>query len=721
MLKLADIMNSIRSYHPNADIDLIKRAYVFASTSHEGQVRKSGEAYITHPLAVAKLITEMKLDTTAVCAALLHDTVEDTAATIPAIEALFTKEIANLVDGVTKLGKLRFQNKHDRQAESFRKMLIAMSQDIRVILVKLADRLHNMRTLSHMKEEKAVGIAQETMDIYAPLANRLGIQWMKIELEDLSFRHLNPEAYQFLRERVNQTKAQREQYIDEVLALLKTSLEELNIKAEISGRPKHFKSIHRKMQDQEIPFEQVYDALAFRILVDDVKSCYEALGAIHTMWKPIPGRFKDYIALPKANRYQSLHTAVLGPRAQRMEVQIRSQEMHLIAEQGIAAHWKYKESGPIKSDDEQKFAWIRQLLEWHRELDDPTDFLDSIKVDLFGEEVYVFTPKGDLKVLPRGSTPIDFAFAIHSEVGHRCSGAKVNGLMVPLSHQLHSGDTCNIITRTEQTPSLDWLKIVKTARARTRIRLHVRQEQRARSQIVGREVLDKALRRYKRSANKEVRSGRLEKIAQEQFSVNSPDDLFVLLGYGKVRAETVLKYIIPDEETNKAKEEQSPPKNEGRISKMIRGFVGGKTGVSVAGLDDVVVRFSKCCNPVPGDAISGFVTRGRGVAIHTRDCAHILNADPDRRIETYWDHKVKHNHPISLSVITVNKPGLLASMSQVFSEHGVNITQANCQANDETKATNTFEVLIESADQLRNVMRAIERIKGVHSVQRMRK
>jgi len=409
----------------------------------------------------------------------------------------------------------------------------------------------------------------------------------------------------------------------------------------------------------------------------------------------------------------------LGPRNQRMEVQIRTTEMHLIAECGIAAHWKYKESGPINSGDEQKFAWIRQLLEWHRELDDPTDFLDTIKVDLFGGEVYVFTPQGDLKVLPRGASPVDFAFAIHSEVGHRCSGAKVNGMMVPLSHQLHSGDTCEIITRPDQTPNLDWLKMVKTARARTRIRTHVRKEQRARSQIVGREVLDKALRRYKRTVNKEIRSGNLEKIAQEEFSVNTADDLFVLLGYGKVRADSVIKHLVSDQETQEA-ETKPLEESGGRIGKMIKELVGGKSGIRVAGLDDVVVRFSKCCNPVPGDSISGFVTRGQGVAIHTRDCAHILDADPDRRIDVHWDSNNKQRHPISLSVRSTNEPGLLASISQVFSTNGVNITQANCRAEDDMKAINTFEVLVENTNQLRSVMRAIGRIKGVYSVQRNR-
>ena len=714
MLKLADIMEKVRTYDANVDVDLIKKAYVFASTSHEGQLRRSGEAYITHPLAVSNIIAEMKLDTASICAALLHDTVEDTPATYQDVSVLFSKEIADIVDGVTKLGKLRFRNKQERQAESFRKMLVAMSKDIRVILVKLADRLHNMRTLGHVPDGKAAGIAQETRDIYAPLANRLGIQWVKTELEDLSFRYLEPESYAHIRSKVNEKRSEREDYIKDVLGILESLVTEHDIQAEVSGRPKHFFSIHRKMRDQNIVYEQVYDAIAFRILVDDIKGCYQALGAIHSQWRPIPGRFKDYVALPKPNRYQSLHTAVLGPGGRRMEVQIRTYEMHAIAENGIAAHWKYKEGKPLHVDDEQKFAWLRQLLEWQRELDDPTDFFDMVKLDLFNAEVYVFTPRGDLKVLPKGSTPVDFAYAIHSEVGASCAGALVNNAMVPLEHQLRSGDTCEVITRKGQRPNVDWLRFVRTARAKSRIRQHLRVEQRSRSNQVGRELLEKALRRFKRSLNREIRSGRMEKVAQEQFKLKGATDLCVLVGYGKVTPDSVLKHLIPDEERVKAQ----PPKAEGRLAKMVRGLVGSKTGIVVDGIDDMVVRFSKCCKPVPGDDVIGFVTRGRGVAIHTTDCALVLDSDPDRRIEVRWDRQVKTSSSVGVTVACENSPGLLASISQSFTELGINIIEANCRT-DGSHAINSFEVTVESADQLRNVMRSIERIRGVISVKRV--
>ena len=714
MLMLADIVDKVRTYLPSSDLDLVKKAYVFAHQKHDGQTRRSGEPYIIHPLAVADIIADMKLDVPSLCAALLHDVVEDTDATHEELAESFSTEIADIVDGVTKLGKLRFRNKAERQAESFRKMLIAMSKDIRVILVKLADRLHNMRTLGHVPEHKAAPIARETRDIYAPIANRLGIQWMKIELEDLTFRYLEPDGYAHIRAKVNEKRSEREAYIEEVIATIQALLSEQEIAAEVAGRPKHFLSIYRKMQEQAIEYEQVYDAIAFRIHVEDVKTCYEALGLVHTKWRPIPGRFKDYIALPKPNRYQSLHTSVLGPRLRRMEVQIRTHDMHRVAEYGIAAHWRYKEGdAPLSADDEQKFAWLRQLLEWHRELDDPADFFDAIKIDLFAEEVYVFTPKGDLKVLPKGSTPVDFAYAIHSEVGAQCAGATVGGKMVPLDYRLRSGDTCAVMTRPNQRPNPDWLKTVRTARAKTRIRAYIREEHRTRSQEVGRGILEKALRRFRRSVQKELKTGRLAGVAHEHFGLKGADDLLVLVGYGKIQAGAVVRHLVPEEEREKL--EGRP---ESKIVKAIKDLVGSKTGVRVAGLDDVVVRFSRCCNPVPGDAIDGFITRGRGVAIHRADCRHILDADPDRRIEVYWDGKLRHQVPISLTVISSNNPGLLSSISGRFTEHGINISKAVCRALDENRAINTFEVRVESADQLRTVSRAIERIDGVLSVQR---
>ncbi|MFT7622551.1 MAG: guanosine-3',5'-bis(diphosphate) 3'-pyrophosphohydrolase [Myxococcota bacterium] len=713
LLKLADIIESVQVYDATADVDLVKKAYVFASTSHEGQKRKSGEPYITHPLAVAHLITVMKLDTSSICAALLHDTVEDTQATLEDVDILFGKEIAALVDGVTKLGKLRFRNKQERQAESFRKMLVAMSKDIRVILVKLADRLHNMRTLGNLDAAKAAGIARETMDIFAPLANRLGIQWMKTELEDLSFRYLQPEAYQEIRGKVAEKRSEREAYIEEVKLLLEAAMVESTIEGDVYGRPKHFYSIFRKMRAQNIEYEQVYDAIAFRILTDDVGACYNALGVIHTKWRPIPGRFKDYIALPKPNRYQSLHTAVLGPRNQRMEVQIRTHDMHRIAEFGIAAHWKYKEGDNVGADDEQKFAWLRQLLEWQRELDDPTDFFDMVKLDLFNAEVYVFTPNGDLKVLAKGSTPVDFAYAIHSEVGAKAAGALVNHAMVPLDYQLRSGDTCEIMTRNDGKPNVDWLRFVRTARARSRIRAYVRIQERERSYTIGKEVLDKGLRRYRKSFNKELRSGRMEALAQSQYKLKTARDLCVLVGYGKITSESVVNNLVPEAQREKLKD-----KKESTISKMVRGLVGNRGGIVVDGIDDVVVRFARCCDPVRGDAVTGFITRGRGVAIHTMNCRHVRDGDPDRRIDVRWDEKGRSHHAILLRIVSANTPGLLASISGSFQDFGINITEANCKT-DSATAMNTFQVIVESAEQLRTVMRSIERIKGVHSVERV--
>ena len=713
MLKLADILDQISAYHPTADLDLIKKCYVFASTSHEGQMRRSGEPYITHPLAVASIITEMKLDTAAVCAALLHDVVEDTPASYQDLEVLFSKEIAELVDGVTKLGKLRFRNKAERQAESFRKMLLAMSRDIRVILVKLADRLHNMRTLGNLAPEKARGIATETRDIYAPLANRLGIQWIKTELEDLSFRYIEPEAYQSIRAKVNEKRSEREGYIQDVIGLLGGLLEEHHVTGTVSGRPKHFASIHWKMKAQNIDYEQVYDAIAFRIMVQDVTTCYQALGAIHSTFRPIPGRFKDYVALPKPNRYQSLHTVVLGPHNRRMEVQIRTHEMHEVAENGIAAHWKYKEGKPVASDDEQKFAWLRQLLEYQKELDDPTDFLDMVKLDLFNAEVYVFTPRGDLKVLPKSSTPLDFAYAIHSEVGESCAGALVNNAMVSLDHQLRSGDTCEIITKRSQRPNSDQLKTVRTARARSRIQGYIRKQERERSLEVGRELLDKMLRRYRRSYNKELKSKRLVEVANAHFKLKTADDLCVLVGYGKVTAESVVNQLVPEDEL------KGPGRTESKISKFVQKLVGPKTGIVIDGIEDMVVRFAKCCQPVPGDAIMGFVTRGRGVAVHTLNCPELNDGDPDRRLEVRWASDATNATPISVQVITGNAPGILASLSAAFTEYGINIVEAACKTNND-RAVNTFHVMVTNADQLNRVMKDLERIPAVKSVSRIR-
>ena len=706
------MLAKVEAYQPNADLDLIRKAYIFAATSHDGQKRRSGEPYITHPLAVSNIIADMRLDVPSICAALLHDTVEDTAATYQDVETLFSKEIADLVDGVTKLGKLRFRNKQERQAESFRKMLVAMSKDIRVILVKLADRLHNMRTLGHVPSGKASGIAYETRDIYAPLANRLGMQWVKIELEDLSFRYTDPASYQYIRSKVNEKRSEREQYINQVVNVLDQLMDEHGISVQVTGRPKHFASIHRKMESQNIDYDQVYDAIAFRILVDDVKGCYEALGVIHTEWRPIPGRFKDYIALPKPNRYQSLHTAVMGPKGRRMEVQIRSQEMHRIAENGIAAHWKYKEGQPMRPDDEHKFAWLRQLLEYQQELDDPTDFFDMVKLDLFAAEVYVFTPQGDLKVLPRGSTPVDFAYAVHTEVGSRCSGALVNNVMVKLDCELKSGDTCQILTRTDQQPSADWLKFVRTGKAKSKIRQLIRTEQRQRARQQGRDILEKLFRKYKRSFRNMLKNGDFTPAVLEELRVNSVDDLTVHVGYGKVRPEAVIEVLVPE-----AERKRFANRRESRIEKVIRDAIQGKASIRVDGLEDVVTRFARCCVVVPGDSMVGFITRGRGVTVHRLDCKVIADADPDRRIDVRWEAGSKASRPVSLVVTSENAPGLLAEMSSVIGEVGVNIVSANCRT-ERNRAINLFEVLVANADELHRLIRALEGIDGVSSVRR---
>ena len=714
MLKISDVLRKVEARDPEADLELIKRTYVYASTCHEGQTRKSGEPYITHPLAVADLLADLNTDVPTICSALLHDTLEDTNATYDEVSRLFSKEIADIVEGVTKLGKLRFRNKEERQAESFRKMLLAMSNDIRVIVVKLADRLHTMRTLGHIPPEKAFGIASETRDIFAPLANRLGIQWMRAELEDLSFRYLDPDSYALIRAKVNERRVEREAYTEMVKAELAEVMARFKLDVHISGRPKHFYSIYRKMKEKNIEYEGVHDTVAFRVIVEDLGDCYTALGYVHASYKPMPGRFKDYIGIPKANHYQSIHTTVIGPSGKPMEVQIRTKEMHEVAENGIAAHWKYKERGPMSAKDEKRFGWLRQLLEYQRELEDPTDFFDAVKDDLFLQEIYVFTPKGDLRVLPQGSTPVDFAYAIHTEVGHRCAGTLVNGTMVPLDHVLKSGDTCSIITRPDQRPNADWLKFVRSGRAKARIRNTVRQEERTRSHEVGHELLERNLRRFKRSIKGELKSGTLEAAAAE-LKASSVSDLLVQLGYGKVAVEDVIERVVPAE----ARGTPEPEKPDGLIKRIIKNVTGTRDGIRVDGSADIVIAFAKCCAPIQGDPIVGFVTNGRGVVIHVADCRFARDLDPGRRVDVFWDSKARQARPVHITVTASNVPGILASVSQVFGEYGINITDVSCRA-DNLRALLNFVVMAENTSQLASVIRAIERLNGIHAVDRPR-
>src|SRR5262245_6665871 len=636
-MTIGELVDRVRTNHPSADVDVIQRAYDFSAHVHRGQRRASGEPYLTHPLAVATIIADLRLDPPSVATGLLHDTVEDTLATQAEIEQLFGAEIASLVDGVTKIGQINFTSREEKQAENFRKMLLAMARDIRVILVKLADRTHNMRTLSALDHVRQLDIAQETLDIYAPLAHRLGIYGIKSELEDAALRYLHPEVYHQHKRSVAKKKTERERYTKEVLTVLSRRLAEGGLEGEVTGRPKHFFSIYQKMQTQNLLFDQIFDLVAFRILVDTVGECYEGLGVVHNAWKPVPGRFKDYIALPKANGYQSLHTTVIGPNGQRIEIQIRGREMHRVAEYGVAAHWKYKTTDGTggTQDDMLRFGWLRQLLEWQQHTPDPDEFLRSVKEDLFTEEVFAFTPKGDLLNFPVGSTVVDFAYRIHSEVGHHCSGARVNGRIVPLRYQLQSGDTVEIVTTAGQTPSKDWLKLVKTSRAKARIRTYVKAQQGARSVAVGQQILERDLARHNLDLSQLGREGTLNRIATE-LAQKDANALLAAVGYGRISSQQILAKLLPAEEIEKRAEKAE--KAEGRFQRLLR-LVSrqAKVGVTVSGIDDVLVRFGKCCQPLPGERITGFITRGRGVTVHALDCPKVLESDPQRRIDVQWD------------------------------------------------------------------------------------
>ncbi|KAB2839586.1 bifunctional (p)ppGpp synthetase/guanosine-3',5'-bis(diphosphate) 3'-pyrophosphohydrolase, partial [bacterium] len=613
MISLPDILASVRAYNPKADLSLIEKAYHFSEKVHEGQKRASGEPYFIHPVEVAAILAEMQLDAASIAAGLLHDTVEDTLIPIDEIKKEFGPEISLLVDGVTKLSKIKFSTTEEKQAENFRKMMLAMAVDIRVILIKLADRLNNMRTLHHLSVERRLKIAKETAEIYAPLANRLGIQWMKIELEDLSLKYLKPEIYNAIYHQVEVVRKEREAYMARVQELLEKKLQEYGVPNRIYGRVKHLYSIYRKMESQNIAFDQVHDIMAFRIIVDNIRQCYEVLGVLHELWKPVPGRFKDYIAMPKVNNYRSLHTTVICLEGQRVEFQIRTLEMHEIAEKGIAAHWTYKEDGSISQNDQKKFQWLRELLDLQKDLQDPTEFLDTVKLDLFATDVYVFTPKGQLKELPYGSTPVDFAFSIHSDVGNQCVGAKVNDKIVPLDYVLKSGDTVQVLTKPGSKPNRDWLKFVKTSRAKAKIRQEIRDEQRDRALSLGNELLTNEIERHGIQAGKYLKDDKLLEAARE-FHLKNAESLIAQIGYGKISPHHVVVKLVPAELL--IKPEPSPAKTGvlGEIFQKVK--KRSKSAITVGGLNDVLVAMGKCCNPLPGDSITGFITRGRGVTVH---------------------------------------------------------------------------------------------------------
>ncbi len=719
-MRIEGVLDSIHEYHPQADVEPVMRAYVFAAKAHKGQERISGEPYLTHPLEVAGILTELRLDTGTIAAGLLHDAVEDTHATLAEIKELFGPEVAAVVDGVTKLSRIPFSTREEAQAENIRKMILAMSKDIRVILVKLADRLHNMRTLEPLPDAKRRLIAQETLDIYAPLAHRLGISWIKAELEDLALRHLDPQAYHDLAALIARKRKEREGDINEAIRLLEGKLAEVDVKAQITGRPKHFYSIYKKMHDQKKEFDEIYDLTAVRVITSSLKDCYGTLGVIHTLWKPISHRFKDFIAVPKSNGYQSLHTTVIGPKGDPVEIQIRTREMHRVAEEGIAAHWKYKEGKSSVDPGDQSFVWLRQLMEWQRELKDSKEFLDTLRVDLFPDEVYVFTPRGDVRQFPKGATPIDFAFAIHTDVGLRCVGAKISGRLVPLRTELQNGDIVEIVTSPNHVPSKDWLKIVKTPRARSKIRQWIKNEERTRSVSLGRDLLEKEIRRFGKSPNQLLRPEAVG-LALERYGFATDEELFAALGYGKVSPRQAVSRLLPPEEFQALTEaEESRDKKSERKSARPR---PAEDGVRIRGVDDILVRFSKCCSPVPGDEIIGFITRGRGVSVHTADCPNAVSlmADPERQIAVSWDGKQKEPHQVRIRVeIGKDRQGILAEITTAISSSNANITQADIRVTEEGMGVNNFVLEVSDLRQLQATMRAIQKVDGVVGVERVR-
>jgi GTP pyrophosphokinase len=712
---LDQLIHRVQSYNPHADVELVRRAYAFSEKAHAGQTRRSGEPYLRHPLAVAGVLTTLRSDVTAVAAGLLHDTLEDTLATPDELEKEFGRDVVHLVDGVTKIGKIPFRNYEEKQAENFRKMVLSMADDIRVVLIKLADRLHNMRTLEHLSEIKRRQIAQETIEIYAPLANRLGIGWMKNELEDLCLKALKPDVYAELKMRVAKRDEERQQYIQDVVRLVRQALAEAGLKGEVQGRPKHLYGIYQKMERQAVPFDEVYDLTAVRIITDTKMNCYASLGLIHSLWRPVPGRFKDYIAIPKSNLYQSLHTTVVGPKGERVEFQIRTEEMHRIAEYGIAAHWKYKEHGEIDDKRGKTFSWLRQFVEWNQDLADNRQFMDSVKLDLFHDVVYVFTPKGMVKEMPLGSTPVDFAYAIHTEIGDHCVGAKVNGKIVPLKHQLKSGDTVEILTSPTQVPHKDWLKFVRTSRAKTKIKHWLKAEQQKRSVEVGRRLLEREFKRHDLPPAQMLKSDRLLEAARRS-GYDTLDDLAAAIGYGRVAASEVASWLQTPVAADAGSAAAAP------AAERAPGAKDEERGVKVKGGRDLLMQLSRCCNPVPGDRIMGYITRGRGLTIHAVGCPNLdaLDYDRDRLIEVEWDFTTPSTHPVKVSVVAVDKPGVLANVSSSISGAEANIARAEIATSEDRKAILDFVIEVQDTTHLDKVLKAIEKVEGVITARRVR-
>ena len=705
------LIDRVFSYNPEADLTLLNRAYAFSKEAHDKQKRVQGAPFIEHPLAVAAILTNMCVDTTTIAAGLLHDTIEDTDTTVEDIRGLFGEEVAFIVEGLTKLSRMEFKTSAEAYAENFRKIFIAMAKDIRVLLIKFADRLHNMRTLEYLPEEKRKKIALETLEIYAPLANRLGIGWLKTEFEDLSFKFLEPKIYEELIYKVAKKREEQESYLNEVTKIIEDKFTEASIHARVFGRIKHYYGIYQKMQNQKIPFEEVYDVLALRIITDTNTNCYAILGLIHSLWTPVPGRFKDHIGAPKSNRYQSLHTTIVGPKGEKLEFQIRTHEMDKIAEEGIAAHWRYKEHQPINERDDKYFSWLRDIIHVQRDMPDAKEFLEAVKGNIFPDTVYVFTPKGDVIELPRNSTPVDFAYHIHTQIGQQCSGAKINGKLVPLRYKLENGDTVEVVTTPGHQPSKDWLKFVYTQKAKTRIKQWIKVEERKKGVALGTELLERMLRKH--GLSPELINSKEILGAAKSFRINSLEDLFIAIGYGKLSAHQVVNKLLPESE------KISKPVIKPEVKKPER-----EKGIKVKGVDDIMFHRSKCCYPIPGEEVMGFVTRGRGVSIHTADCPNLesLVIDRDRLVDVEWvtDGDSNATYSVRISVFTVDKPGVLADMSAVISANGVNINHIDASTTRNKQAYLNIILEVKNKSQLNDTTKKLLQVNGVIEIKRVK-
>jgi len=712
MLRINDILDKAQAYLPAEELEMIQKAYIYSATVHQGQVRLSGEPYLTHPMEVAGILVDMKMDSATIISGLLHDTIEDTLTTKEQIEREFGKDVAFLVSGLTKLSRISFGSQEERQAENFRKMILAMSADIRILLVRLADRIHNMRTLQYQTPERRIYIARETMDVYAPLANRLGINWMKMELEDLAFQYVSPEAYNEINTRVAKSNESRNRYTEEVKSIIFKELVKVSIEGEVEVRAKHLYGIYRKMHEQHINFDEVYDVIAFRIIIDSEKekTCYEALSIVHALWKPVPGRFKDYIAMPKANNYQSLHTAVIGPYGERVEIQIRTRAMHEWAEKGIAAHWRYKEGRAFHDNEDNQIKKLREALEIQQDIKNPKEFMSNLKMALFPEEVYVFTPHGDVKSFPKGATPIDFAYSVHTDVGNKCIGAKVNRNIVPLRYQLQNGDQVDIITQAGHHPSKDWLKYVVTSRAISKIRNWINLEEKNSSLALGKDLLEKEFKRNNLKFANFIKSDEIKKILTEH-SLLTLDDLISQVGYGRISPRQVVNHFLVQETPKEAEKQPEKTKKKSESPSL---------GISLTGIDDVMVKFARCCNPIPGDEISGYISRGRGITVHTQSCPHLKRLDAERIVDVNWDVRQKHAYPVNIKVVCNDQKGVLTEVSSVITSFDINISFAQVETTDMI-ANCLFVIDVYDIQQLNSIFSAIRQLKIVRSIERIRK